>query len=327
MREIKKILFVVHRYPPFQGGSENQVRDIAEELQSRGHDIWVLAGEHKGDRNGVHLTSDFNKLLEFWDLIIVFGGDVGYQNTALFNAKNLKSPILQLLILPSESQICLQALSDVKYLGCDTDADWAHVIKHNVLHKARNVKLSVNQKISIGVPGFKERFNIKTKKMFLTSGGYWPNKAIPELVEIFNSLNLEDTTLVVTGYDNRYSIMPKESEFVKPFLLEDRNDVLSAMVDSDLYLLHSFSEGFGLVLLECMLNNTSWISRNIAGAATMKCYGAVYNTDEELKSYLKNFDKLRPNDDVLKSRRNYVLESRLAKNTADDILKIINEDK
>ena len=48
-QNMAKILYVVHRYAPYPGGSENYVRDMAEETVSRGHDVTELACEHKGD--------------------------------------------------------------------------------------------------------------------------------------------------------------------------------------------------------------------------------------------------------------------------------------
>jgi len=72
---MKRLLFVVHRYAPYPGGSENYVRDMAEECVSRGHEVWVFTGEHKGDLNGVRVTSDANILGQIFDLIIVHGGD------------------------------------------------------------------------------------------------------------------------------------------------------------------------------------------------------------------------------------------------------------
>ena len=59
----KRLLFVVHRYYPYPGGSEYYVRDLAECAQRQGHDVTVLAGQHMGDVNGVKLTNDPNILL------------------------------------------------------------------------------------------------------------------------------------------------------------------------------------------------------------------------------------------------------------------------
>ena len=304
------------------------VRDMAEEILSRGYEVWVLAGEHQGDRNGVRLTSDFQVLAKTWDLIIVFGGDVYYQNMALANANKITSPILHLLILPSESPVCLGALQTVTYIGCDTHADWNHVAWHGVRDKARPVRLSINEKTSFGTPGFREKYNIKTKHMFLSSGGYWPNKAMGPLVTMFNALELPDTTLVLTGYDNRHNLMPAESEFVKPFMIDDRSDVMSALLEADLYILHSYSEGFGLVLLEAMLNKTPWIARDIAGASTLRSFGTTYKTDSELMWHLGTHRHLSEAMNTgelnfLNAGRNYILENRLNKHTVDDIEKIL----
>jgi hypothetical protein len=58
------ILFVVHRYAPYPGGSEMYVQWMAEEMLSRFYDVTVLAHEHMGDLNGVKVTNDYNVLLD-----------------------------------------------------------------------------------------------------------------------------------------------------------------------------------------------------------------------------------------------------------------------
>mgnify|MGYP003345684677 CR=1 FL=1 len=287
---MKKLLYVVHRYAPFPGGSENYVRDLAEESYRQGHDVTVFTGQHKGDLNGVKVTSDPSILNLDFDLIIVHGGDVGIQNYVLQNVNKIKTPILYLLILPSKSDICLNALKEVKYIGCSTQEDWEHIKKYNVLEKGVQISHSINPNISIGINGFKEKFSIKTSKMFLSSGGFWSHKGMEELCDLFNRLPIKDTTLVLTGYQNPH-LKPKENEKVKVLLLEDRQDVLNAIKESDLYILNSHEEGFGLVLLESMCNKTAWIARNIAGAKLMKDYGHVYEQPRELMKYLVNFKK------------------------------------
>ena len=72
-----RLLFVVHRYAPFPGGSEVNTQNMAEGMLARKHDVTVLAHEHQGDLNGVKVSNDYNTLLnQKWDLIIVHGGDV-----------------------------------------------------------------------------------------------------------------------------------------------------------------------------------------------------------------------------------------------------------
>jgi glycosyltransferase involved in cell wall biosynthesis len=156
--------------------------------------------------------------------------------------------------------------------------------------------------------------------MFLSCGGYWPNKAMKELAVLFESANLNNSVLVTTGYDNRMNLMPVESKHVKPLLLDDRADVLSAIYDADCLLMHSYQEGFGLVLLEAMLNQTPWIARNIAGAELMKNHGQTYNTDEELIQKLKTFNR---SDFDIKTAYDYVSSNHLISNTVNDILSTI----
>lgn len=321
IQHAKRILYVVHRYAPYPGGSENYVRDMAEETRSRGHEVFVFAGEHQGDLNGVRVSSDPSILLEKWDLIVVHGGDVHVQNYVLSQADRLGGPVLYLLILPSKSPVCVGALHRAKYVGCSTIADWRHVDAYDARARAVKVRHGIKVKESIGERGFRELFGIKTKYMFLSSGGYWPNKGFEELVEVFNSIGRTDVTLVLTGYDNRYGSMPKETEFVKPFLFDRRSDMLSALREADLYVLNSYSEGFGLVLLEAMANCVPWVARDIAGAELMREYGKTYTTAKELQEYLSQYTVTCPSE-VLAAHY-YVLSTHQIVHTVSDILRLV----
>ena len=317
----KKICFVVHRYAPFPGGSEYYVQQMAEECVQRHHDVTVIAGEHKGHLNGVRVTSDANDLQDK-DLIVVHGGDVGVQNFVLSNASRIESPMLYMLIKPSESAVCLQALKDVKYIGCSAPEDWDHVVKHGVEYKSHKVIHGISPIDCIGEEGkFKDKYGIpKDKKMFLSCGGYWPNKKMIELADAFRKADLKDAILVTTGYDNRFGIMPHASETVIPLMVEDPKDIKNAIADADCYVMNSDAEGFGLVILESMINKTPWISRNIAGAKLLADYGQVYDTEEELIPLLQNFNR---DNNKVEYAYQHVIQNHLIKNTVDDILSLI----
>lgn len=314
------ILFVVHRYYPFAGGSEFYVQAMAEEALRRGHQVAVLAGEHMGDQNGVAVSSDANWLMSKWDLIVVHGADVNVQNFVLSNASKIPSPMLYMLILPSGSAVSIQAMHDCKYIGWSTHEDMDYINKHGVTEKAVNVRHGIKHLESIGTPGFKEKYNIKGR-MFLSCGGYWPNKAMKELVEVFKQADLKDAVLVTTGYDNRNNLMPTPSDNVIPLMIHDKTDIMSAISEADCYLMHSFVEGFGLVLLESMLNSTPWIARHGSGAALLKDWGKTYTTDDELLTLLKTFDRSAFD---LEGAKNHILSNHLISNTVDDIEKVIN---
>jgi glycosyltransferase involved in cell wall biosynthesis len=313
-----RLLFVVHRYYPFPGGSEYYVQAMAEEALSRGHEVSVISGEHQGDQNGVKVSSNADWLLQPWDLIIVHGADVQVQNFVLSNAKNIPSPILYMLILPSGSAASLQAMNDCKYVGWSTNEDLDYINKHGVSNKAVNIRHGIKHQDSIGVPGFKTKYNI-TGPMFLSCGGYWPNKAMKELANLFKNPSLQDAVLVTTGYDNRNDLMPELSANVIPLMIEDKTDVLSAISEADCYVMHSFIEGFGLVLLESMLNSTPWIARHGSGAALLKAWGKTYTTDDQLSELLINFDRSQWDVD---GARNHVLSNHLISNTVDDIERV-----
>ena len=316
-----KLLFAVHRYAPFPGGSEYYTQAMAEEAASRGHEVAVLAGEHQGDLNGIHVTSDAQILGWPWDLIVVHGGDVGLQNFVLSNASRIPSPILYMLILPSNSDVCVTALKECAYLGWSTPDDINHIRKHGQNDKAKRVRHGIKLEDSIGRPGFKAKHGI-TKRMFLSCGGYWPNKKMRELADVFTRSNLEDAVLVTTGYDNRMDLMPVTSNCVMPLMIDDKAEVLSAISEADCYLMHSNQEGFGLVILESMLNETPWISRQIAGAAMLNKFGQTYQTDGQLINLLKNFDPIIYD---LPAAKQHILDNHTIGSTVDDIEHIIAE--
>lgn len=317
-----RVLFVVHRYAPYPGGSENNVKNMAEEMASRGVETWVFAGQHQGDLNGVHVTDNPEMFLHPWDLIIVHGGDVNVQNFVLQHAPHIPSPILYLLILPSESPTCLQALRDATYIGCATRADWRHVAKYGVTEKSMRYRYGINLSDSVAhAPKgqFRDRYQITTPYMFISCGGYWPNKNMHRLVDVFNQSGRKDATLVLTGYDNAHAA-PRESEGVRALMLPNRNDVLSGIKDADLCIMHSTSEGFGIVLLEAMYNFTPWAGYRIAGAETMSEYGFTYESEHELTEYLRKF--VRVSDAVLSDAHTYVVGNHTNKQCVDDILRL-----
>ena len=317
-----KICFVVHRYAPFPGGSEYYVQQMAEECVQRHHDVTVIAGEHQGDLNGVRVTSEAHHLHD-QDLVVVHGGDVHVQNFVLSNAKNINSPMLYMLIKPSDSQVCVQAMQDVAFIGCSAPEDWDHVVKHGVEYKSHKVIHGISPTDCIGTKGkFKKKYGIpEDKEMFLSCGGYWPNKQMIELAECFKRANRPNAVLVTTGYDNRFGIMPHASETVIPLMVEDPMDVKDAIADADCYVMNSNAEGFGLVILESMINKTPWIAREIAGARLLHNYGTTYHKEDVLIEHIKEFKR---NDKLVKDAFQYVIANHLIKNTVDDILALIN---
>jgi glycosyltransferase involved in cell wall biosynthesis len=316
-----KLCFVVHRYAPFPGGSEYYVQWMAEECQRRGHEVTVFTGKHDGDLNGVRVTSDGIIFNESFDLIVVHGGDVHVQNAVLSAIPRLTSPVLYLIIKPSDSPVCQLAMNYAAAIGCSTIEDWDHVSKYKAGDRAYVVRHGIDPNRRTGTRGlFREKYGIpNTTRLFLSCGGYWPNKRMRELAQTFEQANLENAILVTTGYDNSMDLMPTASSRVLPLMLERESDVANAIADADVYIMNSSEEGFGLVLLECMLNQTPWIARNIAGARLLKQFGTVYESESQLKEILKTYT-VNCEQLVAGSRRLH--STHLIGNTVDDILAV-----
>lgn len=325
-----KICFIVHRYPPYPGGSEYYVQAMAEETLSRNHEVIVITDIHQGNKNGVIVTNNRNLLFEdFFDLIIVHGAhgivsqyQLPIQDFVLLNADKIKSKILYLIILPRENEVCFSGLNKCDFIGCSTIEDWEFVNKLGFKNKSFEVKHGIDPKISISKNSFRNLLGIKNDELMLLScGGFWPHKGFEELAEIFIESGIEGT-LVLTGYDTNRIGNILQNNKIKVVHIEDKEKVIDAINDADYYILNSYEEGFGLVLLESSLNKTKWIARNIAGAKLLsqKNIGKVYNNKQELIEILKNLDKIKID---LEYSFNYILKNHLIKNTIDDILSLI----
>lgn len=317
-----KILFAVHRYAPYPGGSETNVKNMAEEMVRRGHEVTVVAATQAGDQNGVKVTGDHNVLLDKWDLIIVHGGDVITQNIVHANAERLQSPVLYLIIKPSESEICLHGLKMHKYLGYGTTFDRDLIHKYGYEEKERLVRYGVPVEDTVFADNTELRKNVSQgQHMFISIGGFAPHKQMRQLKDAFIRAKLDDL-LVLLGYEN--SDVPEPASNVGIGVGLPKWEVMNFVAASDALIMNSSEEGFGLVLLEAMMNKTPWFARDIAGAHDMRHYGTIYNTEEELMELLRDFDPAKYADKV-EAAYKYVMENHTIVTCVDDIERILSE--
>ena len=81
-----KLLFVVHRTYPFNGGSEYNVKLISENLSNEQFDVTVLTDVSNGNYGNVKVINDRNSLFsDYYDWIIIHGNDMPIQDYALLN--------------------------------------------------------------------------------------------------------------------------------------------------------------------------------------------------------------------------------------------------
>lgn len=284
-----RLCFVCHRAAPFPGGTEVFVQAMAEEALRRGHDVTLLAGQHQGDLNGVRITADMAVLDATFDLVVVHGATDGPPRRTLDRADRLPSPVLYQLVAHQRHHIRRAHLRASRFLGWSTPLDREVITQAGLEPRAVRVRHGIVPAVSLGQPGFRRKFGIPDdRRMFLSCGGYWPNKRMRELAAVFTRSS-GNALLVTTGYDNRHKLMPPPSDRVMPLLLTSHDDVLSAVAEADCYLMHSRDEGFGLVLLEAMLNRTPWIAHAVGGATVLGAFGQTYRTEAELVRLIEDF--------------------------------------
>jgi glycosyltransferase involved in cell wall biosynthesis len=295
-----KILFVVHRTYPYNGGSEYNVKLISEGLSNTEHDVTILTDVSNGNYGKVRVLTDRNVLFsDDYDWIIIHGNDMPIQDYALNNITKIKSKVLYWIIKPSDSESAINGFKYASAVGWGTSYDYKHLVKHGCLNKAKYIRYSSDIQNSIGIKS-KSKF-----RYFCSSGGFGHHKRFDELIQTFLDANIPNTKLILTGYIG--DIPNIISDNVMIYSIDDRTDYLNILANADLYIMNSIDEGFGLVLLDAMINKVPWISRNIAGATDMMEYGSVYSNVVELKSLMQNFS---PDFEKIEKSYNYVLNER-----------------
>lgn len=330
MIDKKKILFVVHRYYPYPGGSEYYTQNMAEECVARGYEATVLTAQHKishGKHNGVFVATDpANTLNLKWDLIVVHG-DASMQNVVHVNSNNIRSPILYLIIKPGENDFIASGLKHSEYLGYSTSMDIQFIKDKGYSYKARRVRHGVKHEDCYSLIDFMKH----EKPYFVSAGGFYPNKMMKELATAWEESKI-DAELYIFGY-GMLENAPSDTSKVKVIKEASKDNLMNTLRGAEGYIMNSSEEGFGLVLIEAMLNGIPWFAKNIAGARDMKEYGYIYNQETDLISFLEKafcdddrdwwnsiemeFDEQVPFQ--------FAMQNHLIQHTVDDIEDVIME--
>jgi len=313
----RKLLFVVHSWG--MGGSENNVKRMSKEAVLKGHDVSVFTNTNE-QYYGVNVSSNPNIITDKYDLIFIHGS-CSHQDLVIHNINLLKSPIYYAIIEPNNLQMVHRGCQVANWIGVGTSFDRAFVEQYGYDNKAVNYVYGIEPNAK-GLLGFKDKYNIKTGKMILSAGGFFPHKRMQQLSNIFQEANLENTTLVLMGYDTRFGPTPNETDNVKCIIGAGQEDVYDAMVEADLYVMNSEKEGYGLCILEAMYNNCPWISMDIAAAHDLQIFGDVYKTENELLELLRTY-KGRNNNPKLIGAPNYIFYNHLVEHSLNSILKVL----
>lgn len=331
------LCLVTHSYPPMTGGTAIYVASLAGELVRRGIGVTVLSRPEPGIpesyvHNGVPVVTQQEVIYSRrFDLVVIHAADGPPQLLALANAGKIISPTLYLVVFPQiVPTVSYPALGHVTFAGCSTDDDWKYLSRRDCMHKGRHVRHGANPVECAGTPGrFRKKYGISTRYLFLSCGGFWKHKGHFELAQTFARLEIaaQDVTLVITGY--REAPRPSETNGIRVLLLDGeqgRQDMLDAMADADLYIMNSFHEGFGIVLIEAMMNRLPWIARStVAGATEMFPHGVIYRGEEGLARCLAGFRNIIADRDRVERAYQYAMSERTVARSIDDLLAVANE--
>jgi len=276
-------LIVAQKYKPHIGGTANFVQTIAEGLDSAGHKTIVLADNGGEDHylNNVLVTSNFEYVLASYNAILIIDSCLKtYTTKWLEYTHKISSPIYYWLLENRYTVNNCQSIGEadcVIYYSELTKQMLNHFhVKGHYVPPGINIENSIQNKGQSGI----------TTEYYMSASGYWAHKRHNDLARIFNFLQYP--ILINTGCCNEPHI-PQDSDFVRNLIINEKEHMLKILADSQCYIMHSLFEGFGLILLEAMINKVPWYAYHTGGAIDLQHWGFTYtHNDELIKAILNN---------------------------------------
>jgi glycosyltransferase involved in cell wall biosynthesis len=294
------ILIVSPRYPPYIGGQERQVQDLAVELAAQGHSVSIVTerlerfkNEHSvtnrvevsrlGTR-GSRLTAAL-KFLKFfltnltrYDVVICRTFSVGSFLMAVIPRNRLKAHAVRILMMDSESEtevlshgllgrFLVDVFASFDYLTAPSRPTFANL--HDLGFPEDLVRLIPN---GVSFSNVVKQVEVnRTPRNFLYIGSMARTKGIHDLYQSFINLQhtIPDATLTFIGDG------PDKAALFAQMVLEKVNGVFfeSSVIFSevaevvskyDCIVIPSHSEGFGLIAYEAATLPVHMICSNVA---------------------------------------------------------------
>lgn len=330
---------MVGQFPPHVGGVGVHIHTLSKKLVEEGHEVYVITYPHKEikDIDGIHVigTKGLNipgvrglmfkknakkalkNLLEKEDIDIIHGhylfpaGAAAVEVGKEYGIKTYVTAHGSDMFELYKSQPLMRPT--IKNVLKDADGVFAvsNALKHEIVATgvvgiADKTKISWN---SVDVDkfsskendSFKKEFKLEDKPIVLFVGNLIKRKNVDSLLEAKKIAN-SDYYLVVVGDGPLYKKLTKkvEDENIRDVIFTgSRGDVENIIPSCDLLILPSFSESFGLVLIEALACGKPVIGSDVGGISEIinDDVGLLINP-KKVSTIAKAIDKLVNDEDL-----------------------------
>lgn len=331
---------MVGQFPPHVGGVGVHIHTLSKKLVEEGHEVYVITYPHKEikDIDGIHVigTKGLNipgvrglmfkknakkalkNLLEKEDIDIIHGhylfpaGAAAVEVGKEYGIKTYVTAHGSDMFELYKSQPLMRPT--IKNVLKDADGVFAvsNALKHEIVATgvvgiADKTKISWNSvdvdKFSLkNNDSFKKEFKLEDKPIVLFVGNLIKRKNVDSLLEAKKIAN-SDYYLVVVGDGPLYKKLTKkvEDENIRDVIFTgSRGDVENIIPSCDLLILPSYSESFGLVLIEALACGKPVIGSDVGGISEIinDDVGLLINP-KKVSTIAKAIDKL-VNDENLR---------------------------
>lgn len=296
---------MIGQFPPHVGGVGVHIHTLSKKLVEMGHDVYVITYPHKEikDIDGIHVigTKGLNvpgvrglmfkknakkaleNLIEHEDIDIIHGHylfPAGAAAVEVGKKHNIKtyvtahgSDMFELYKhQPLMRSTVKKVLKDADGVFAVSNALRHEIIATGVVGIAAKTKLSwnsvdVNKFSAKDNDSFKNEFNLTDKPIVLFVGNLIKRKNVDSLLRA-KKVAHSDYYLVIVGDGPLLDKLKKkvsEENIPDVIFTGSRNDVENIIPSCDVLVLPSFSESFGLVLIEALACGKPVIGSDVGG--------------------------------------------------------------
>lgn len=330
---------MVGQFPPHVGGVGVHIHTLSKKLVEEGHEVFVITYPHKDikDIDGIHVigTKGLNipgvrglmfkknakkaleSLLEKEDIDIIHGHylfpagaaavEVGKEHGIKTYVTAHGSDMFELYkTQPLMRSTLKKVLRDADGVFAVSNALKHEIIATGVTGIAAKTKISwnsvdVNKFSSKSDESFKRENKLEDKPIVLFVGNLIKRKNVDSLLEAKKIAN-SDYYLVIVGDGPQYKKLKKkvDDENIRDVIFTgSRDDVENIIPSCDVLVLPSFSESFGLVLIEALACGKPVIGSDVGGITEIinDDVGLLVNPNK-ISSIAQAIDNIVNDDDL-----------------------------